>query len=138
MDYTDTTIHRKRPFLMILFVIMGLGILGGVVYGSYWYGTKHASPVTPSLHGVTYLPAQSPTLTTSANASNTPTPTSTYAGWLTYSNKIYNYSIKYPQDWALDSTQGDPGPNTPSYPACKWSEISLKSPQNYTLTLIYN
>ncbi len=88
---------NKKNWLKILLIILLVIILGaGLFYAGYILGQKKTltfqtpSPTpTPEL---TPIPTQAPV--------TTPTPTiDSTANWLTYTDELYHYSVKYPSEW---------------------------------------
>lgn len=86
--------------------------------------TGNLAPATPTAEPISASPSASfPSAIVTADPTNTPTPipvmTATptidpTAGWLTYSNTAYGYSIKYPTDWNIQNLS-PLEPRVPSY-----------------------
>lgn len=81
----------NKSFLVILLAILGLILAGGLVYAGVQIGKKQ------SLISVSPTPMPTEVLIPTIPIS-TPTPDPT-AGWKTYTNKKYGYSISYPINW---------------------------------------
>jgi hypothetical protein len=80
-----TPVKSNSPLLMVFIVIILLFALGAAGYFAYqnWQLKQQISQVQP-----TPTPQITPT--------TTPDPT---ADWKTYTNSVYSYSFKYPNDW---------------------------------------
>ncbi|MCL5795596.1 MAG: hypothetical protein M1338_04570 [Patescibacteria group bacterium] len=94
-------VNRKGmspAWIVILIIIaLALGAAGGYYYFKYknnktTSNTTATTSVTPTSTGT--LPATSTTKTVTSTATVDPT-----AGWKTFSNSDWNYSIKYPQNY---------------------------------------
>ena len=78
---------KSKPWLKpLLFSILGIVLAAGLVFAGYKFGQRSIYPE----------PVEGPTPTPIVEATPTPDPT---AGWKTYIDTAYNYSIKYPSDW---------------------------------------
>jgi hypothetical protein len=80
-----TPVKPAKPWLkIVLFVCLGLLLVGGLVFAGYQLGKRKTQPILQLI----------PTPTAVA----TPTPDST-ADWKIYTNTKYRFSLKYPPDW---------------------------------------
>ncbi len=89
---------KRRSTRLIIFAVLGVLLLIGLVLGGgYYLGRnsvlKELNPTAPA------IPPKDPVIFqgTSTPASNAADAEPT-ANWKTYENKIYNYSLKYPDD----------------------------------------
>lgn len=77
-----------------LWVILGIIVIGVILVGGYMFASS----------GLSGTPSETPTSLSTPpgeGATTTPTPTATpnpTAGWLSYKNDAYGYTIKYPKD----------------------------------------
>lgn len=78
----QNSVKRLTIFIVLFIIIVIFGI------GTYFLGAKSQ-------------PAPTPQPTPLAVVQPTPTPDPT-ADWKTYTNKKYNYLMKYPQNWSLE------------------------------------
>jgi len=107
--------------------IIILGLLLLITLGLIFYviAFKKPSTSTVTLNNVT------PKMNTVVNP---------YKGWLSYQNSTFGYSLKYPSNWSINTTQA----NAPQQPApvfvANESKILLESSGSNinTLTFIYN
>jgi hypothetical protein len=84
---------RSSKSKILIFAIVALLVIGGGAAGYYFYFMKPAS--------VAVQPTPTPEV---------PTPTvfvDPFAGWNLFSNIYYKYTIKYPADWRVDSTDSE-------------------------------
>lgn len=90
--------NSKKWIKVALFGIVGIVITVGLVYAGYWYGIRSAK-----------LPPEADRfLVDKTRIQKTPPPeptpspvTDPTANWKTYTNKAFNYSVKYLSDWTV-------------------------------------
>lgn len=85
MSQKRANLRGFAPVIILIAIVVGL-----VVAGAYWFGTKKSSVV---------LPGYSPT----------PTGNSEMSGWKTYTNTSLGYSIRLPSEWEKDQNIGRDG-----------------------------
>ncbi len=79
---------------MVLAAVLGLGLLVGVCYAGYWYGTQQT---------------QTPQPNADRRLDETPTPTTNpVANWKTYKSQVMMFSVKYPPDWLVSPEESVP------------------------------
>lgn len=96
-----TPMQTKKGLAMPL--ILGLALLVIIIIGAFWYiGSNDNVATTDTVDGTASgensVTAQGTPVT--ANGSNT-TSGQAVAGWKTYSNAKYGYSIRYPSNWLV-------------------------------------
>ena len=118
---------------IILAAVVGFGLLAGSAYAGYYYGTQQVQPaeeLTPAVSQPTPTPEPTPTPTKPV--------TDPTAGWNTYTDTRFRYSVKYPED-AIVHTPDDcakayvPGQGSGPGP-CNSLTISLDNGDNPTAT----
>ena len=105
-SFTQTPVQppppkKKTPWLLIAIIILLLSVTG--VLGYKYYELKQQmdnQQTTPSPSP--QLVVSSPSPITSPSTELDP-----MAGWKTYNNSRFNYSIKYPPEWNIDSSQAE-------------------------------
>lgn len=75
--------------LGVIYILVGVLILGLVVGGAYYLGKQTPTSKTPNPVVISQTPTPSPS------------PSDETANWQTYTNTKYNFSIKYPLDWLI-------------------------------------
>jgi len=99
-----------KPWLkIILFLVLGLVLAGGLVWGGVQIGKKQTpvvSQLTPTPREIptptpttVVIPTQIPIATSTPMSTPTSDPT---ANWKTYTNTKYGYSIKYPPETRVE------------------------------------
>lgn len=81
------------PLKPILLAVLGLLLVSGIAYGTYWYGKRQIPPPAPKV---------SPPPVTEIPEATSPAETDETAGWETYRNDALGYSIKYPANSLLE------------------------------------
>ncbi len=85
------------PILIVVLIIVALG--GYLIYANY---SNNQTTITPS----STPSAINPTPISSA-ASPVPNGSGKSANWKTYTNRMFGYSLKYPQNWLLNEDYAD-------------------------------
>ena len=129
IEILKALIPRNQLFVAIIFEFIILASIGS---GSYAVLSltgektlKQNAVVTAQSAEEAAVPTSSPTPSENLDiylaAEDTPTPTFTptpttdpAAGWPSYTNSVFSYSVKYPPDWKA-ADQGALEPKTPSY-----------------------
>jgi len=99
-------VKKEHKYLKtLLTVLVGIVLIAGVAGGVwYWQQNELKKQRTDSDKQIQDLQKQVSDLkknqtTTTTTQTNGSTATDETANWLTYTNKTYGYSIKYPKDW---------------------------------------
>lgn len=101
----------QKGFNTILPVIIFAVVIGGLVFGLAMYFNTEETPLPAIVNiGVANSNSNSTTNTTinTNTTANSNTATDETAGWQTYTNEEYGYSVKHPKEWKekLASDQG--------------------------------
>lgn len=85
----------KMPLKLVFFAILGLLLVSGIAYGTYWYGKQQVPPPTPEV---------------------TPPPTAPVVeGWQVYSDpEVLRISLEFPADWIIIE-EGHLGKSAPTF-----------------------
>jgi len=80
----------------ILMVIVGLVFVSSVAFAGFWYGKNSQAPVSPEKEA---------TSSTETVKEELPVEVDETAGWETYNNETYGYSLRYPDGWEDSLTE---------------------------------
>jgi hypothetical protein len=92
--------HDSIVLPIVLSVLLSALVFGGLAF--YLGLTQNGNQKTPTVQPTTVATATTRASTPAAELSP-----GEIANWKTYSNNKYNYSVKYPTDWKLNTTQLD-------------------------------
>jgi len=108
---TEVQNQPPKPWLKIVLLgLVGLIVVGGLVFAGYKLGQREEQAKLPQPTPVSFLtptstptptPKTSPITVVATPSELTPTPDPT-ADWKTYTNTKYGYSIKYPSNWWIE------------------------------------
>lgn len=102
---------RKILYIIIFVLILLLLISTGVIIFILSKDKERKGNLTDTSTTTTTANNSSTTVTSDSSSTSTSLTTTTnsnpYAGWLTYENHTYDYSIKYPSTWLLDNSQAE-------------------------------
>lgn len=121
-------VHNRSPLPKVLLILLVVLIVLGLIGGAYLLGAKNSQQqMVKTPHYSSMSPTSIPT-TQSANQD---------MGWLSYTNKTYKYSFKYPSSWTLDASNAEPK-TTASNLMTSASFVTLTTPEGYQLKFSYN
>lgn len=82
----------------VLILVFSLALVGGLIFAGYKFKGRQTQPTSQLKPSVTIAP----TLVATPTLKSTPASDST-AGWSIYTNEEYEFEVKHPNEWILES-----------------------------------
>jgi len=120
------------PVVVTAVVSLSLGLFVGYFVGINRPIKTTSTQNTPSRNNQLVTTSPPPTSRPPKDYSGLITPTppppktiTKIPGWLTYTNSVHKYSVQYPPDWAIDSSQADNQENYQDSVCCNTASLII-------------